>query len=451
MVLNSLKTATAAMIKDLTHIFLRGYGNIIYHKDPGHWLVDESELQLAGKERMQFTHGDYGIDGPNAHFYAILEPMWWHMRSIIFELKPSTKKRGPRKNLVDQDDDAWQGDVDTEMDGLPHKEKGVPLRGRGRPPKAVVQAVMAGNPPKVDVEQIQQKAVDRIEQQVNLSKQNGTWDSKYNMSAVETDEAVQDLIVRLHKVRYHSDPRAFARSWDTHMARLEEIEAIDELKIGTPANSGQGQEIQDDSGLTLVSGLGENAPSKRVKLSQSVSADTSVASSSIPSNTTTISGQPLSILSKPANEQVLTTVFSAANLANEPFNTNGPPSILNQIGLGQQPLLPPSISVYISADPPRSPYHDNAYHWPCAPIGIADGKKLFDGIDMRVDIVNIRGYIFSYGWHDMMRSIDSTDRGKRDGFDVLLRDIALAARKGVTKWRVKVLVLGVAPVYPSMV
>jgi hypothetical protein len=451
MVLNSLKTATAAMMKDLTHIFLRGYGNIIYHKDPAHWLVDESELQLAGKERMQFTHGDYGIDGPNAHFYAILEPMWWHMRSIIFQLKPSIKKRGPKKNTVDQDDDAWQGDVDTEMDGLPHKEEGVPLRGRGRPPKAVTQATMAGKAPNVDVEQIQQKAVDRIEQQVNLSKQNGTWDAKYYMSAIETDEAVQDLFVRLHEVRYNSDPRAFTRSWDTHMARLEEIEAIDELKNGTPANLRQEREIRDDSGVTLVPNLEENAPSKRVKLSKSVLAETGVASSSVPCNTTTISDQALPILSKPASEQPAPRAFSAANLANEPFNTNGPPSILNQIGLGQQPLLPPSISVYISADPPRSPYHDNAYHWPCAPIGVADGKKLFDGIDMRVDIVNIRGYIFSYGWHDMMRSIDSTARGKRDGFDVLLRDIALAARKGVTKWRVKVLVLGVAPVYPSMV
>ena len=443
--LYSLKTATAAMIKDLTALFLRGYGSLVYHKQAEKWLVDESELQLAGKERLQFTHGNYAVDGPNRHFYAIMEPMWWKMRTIVFELKPAAKKRGqPKKNAVVQDDGASQGDIDTDMDGLA-------LRGRRRPPLAVTQAARAENAQEVHFEQFQQQSVDRIEQEVNLSKRNGTWYAEHGMSAVETDEAVKDLVVGLHEIRNISDPKAFTRAWDSNMGRLEEIEAIDELKLQKQQKLEQDQEDQDDSITTLVSGLEDNAPSKKVKLGASIATENGEASSPIPSNTATISGRALPILIRRASEQVAPRTFSTANLANEPFNTDGPPSILNRIGLGQTLLIPPSISVYISTDPPRNPYHHNAYHWPCAPIGIADCKNLFDGIDMRADVVRIRGYIFSYGWHDMMRAIDSTDQGKRDGFGLLLQDIALAARNGVTKWRLKVLVLGVAPVYPSRV
>lgn len=75
------------MIRDLSCAFIRGYGKIIYIDQPEKWLVPEDQLRIAGKERLQFTwnNHNYKDDGPNAHFYQILKPLWWIMRDIIFE------------------------------------------------------------------------------------------------------------------------------------------------------------------------------------------------------------------------------------------------------------------------------------------------------------------------------------------------------------------------------
>lgn len=81
----SLQSATEARIKDLTFAFIRGYGSILYRTGKSKWLVPEGELRLAGKERLQFKRGEYTADGPNAHFYRILEPLWWIMRDLVFE------------------------------------------------------------------------------------------------------------------------------------------------------------------------------------------------------------------------------------------------------------------------------------------------------------------------------------------------------------------------------
>jgi hypothetical protein len=50
-----------------------------------------------------------------------------------------------------------------------------------------------------------------------------------------------------------------------------------------------------------------------------------------------------------------------------------------------------------------------------------------------------------------MRAVEATEQGRRYGFGVLLRDVSEAARMGVTRFRLKVLVRGMAPVYQGRV
>lgn len=189
------------------------------------WLVDDLQLRLVGKERSHFTQGEYGVDGPNAHFFAILEPMWWIMRGIVFELKPPVKRRGQPEKIVDVDDsDVGQGDVDTEREELLRKEKAFASRSRGRPPKAATRAAVKAtseDAPKALFEDKQKRILRRIEQEIDVSRQNRTWEETYRMTANETDEAFQELIARLHGIRCKSDLKAFARSWRRILADLQ--------------------------------------------------------------------------------------------------------------------------------------------------------------------------------------------------------------------------------------
>jgi hypothetical protein len=335
------------MIRDLSSTFIRGYGNILYKKSAEKWLINDSDLQSAGKMRIQFTPGDTRIDGPNAHFYAILEPMWWIMRGIVFELKPAPKRRGqpPKKKVEVEDGKAvWQGDVDTEMDmqDMPHKERGeVAVRTRGRPPKAGTDAgtytgaqvgtgwdaarARAAKEPKIRFEEKQQKVLERIEQEIDLSKRNRGTKEKWSMTAEETDEAVQELIARLHEIRCKSGPKAFERSWEINLARLDEIETIGELKVGKLVeleDGGQGQSL-----AIRTSGLDENTPSKKVKLSGTASPQKATVASPFPARAATLSGTaPIGAIFSTSGEQDPPRTFSISNLANEPFNTTGPPS-----------------------------------------------------------------------------------------------------------------------------
>lgn len=430
------------MIRDLSAAFIRGYGNILYKRDAGKWLVDEKKLREQGKERIKFTARDIREDGANSRLFEILEGMWWVMRGVVFERKGALARgvRGMRKERVDGD---------TEMDGeqgdLPLKESGVVARPRGRPPKQIQAPAQTVKEPKMRFEQKQEKALERIEEAIDQSKQNGNLGqgNKYQMTALETDEAVQDLIARLHEIRSKSDVQAFERAWDANIARLDEIEGIEELRVKRPAQKRKEEGVGAGELIVNPREKEGEAPFKKMKLSAAAPTRQEVFSGLIPSEPAMLSGVAGTGSIAPGKQDTARTL-SVSNLANEPFNTSGTPSILNALRLGQTPLIPTAISVYISSHPSLSP---SAYHWPSAPIGIADCKRLFDGIDQRVEIIKISGYTLSYGWDDVMRAVRATDQGKRDGFDLLRGDVERAARLGVTRWRLKVLVMGVARVY----
>ena len=412
------------MIKDLSHVFIRGYCKILYQTEPSKWLVPESQLRLEGKDRLTFAHNKYDVDGPNAHLYRILEPMWWTMRDIVFEVKPPAKRRGPipKRNIDDLqkgdgvDSDVYHGDNDTELDVQLPREKSFVPRGRGRPPKAA---------PKVRFEEKQKQTLNRIEQAIDSSKNNSARRQRHYMTAEQTDQAVCELISRLHEIRCQSNLDTFASSWETHLARLEEIEEFDEFKNDIAATPVNGARVKASSKGTVpytdageIRGRGKKSPDR------------------LP--VTSAEGHsPLAVsLRRPRSA-----------LANEPFNTRGPPSPLDQLALARTTFLPSSLSVYITSAPPVHPYKDKSYHWPDAPIGVTDCKRLFDGIGQRVAVRKIYSYSLSYGWNDIMRLIENDAEGRRHGFSELRRDIADAAKQGVTKWRLKVLVAGEVPGY----
>jgi hypothetical protein len=425
------------MIKDLTFAFIRGYGSILYKTGKSKWLVPEEELRPAGKERLQFTRGEYTADGPNAHFYRILEPLWWTMRALIFEevfsplyirvlikgaridlllQKPPPKRPGqPPKRKFDHPsiqelgaDNEYQGYSDTELEIQPRKDKSLIPRPRGRPTKGL---------PKVSFEQRQQQTLNRIEREIDLSKRNGSWMQNGLMKTDETDEAIFDLILRLHKIRCESDPEAFVRSWEIHLGRLDEIEEISDLRR-SPAET-----MEKTPNALLPAQL----PGKQLQEQEDAASDTALSSPSV--DLMEWMGEP-------------TPSVERKNLANESFNTNGLPSVLNQLRFGEMPLVPSAISVYIMTTPVSVAYQDSSYHWPDAPVSVTDCQRFWDGIAQRAEVRNISGYVLSYGWNDVMRSIHNFDEGRRHGFSVLREEILKAARLGVTRWRLKVLVSG---------
>jgi hypothetical protein len=461
------------MIKDLSTLFLRGYGSILYHKQPDKWLLTDAELQAQGKTRIIFTVGDMSVDGKNAEFFRILEPMWWIMRGVVFEEKPMGRKRGRGFKEEEEEGGSVQlegMDVDGEPDELPHKEQGVIARPRGRPPKtpAQTQAMKAAQSPKMNFERNQQTVLQRIEVEIDARKTDRSWRKVTGrMTALETDEAVQELIVRLQEIRGRSESGAFERAWEVMLGRLEEVDgeevmgldvAPSEMEVEPPLKKVKLTETTPPpQAISLgLAAQQQVAPSGLALPQQVVSSGPAppqqgTSSGPIPSRPAILPGVAGTISSIAPNRQDLPRTLPPGNFANEPFNTVGPPSILNRLTLGQTPLIPSSISVYISTSPPLSPYSKSAYHWPSAPIGLADCKRLFDGIDQRVDVRQISGYTFSYGWNDVMRAVGATDQEKRHGFDVLLQDVKDGAMMGTTRWRLKVLVIGVAPVYQSRV
>ena len=456
------------MIKDLSRTFVRGYCKILYRTAPSKWLVPEAELQLEGKERLQFTPNNSETDGPNAHFYRILEPMWWIMRDIVFEVKLPAKRRGQPKRTIDGvlkegvNDDSYQGDNDTEVDLQLPREKSMVPRGRGRPPKAV---------PKERFEDKQKQVLHRIEQKIEASDAKGSREHQHHvMTADQTDEAVYDLIGRLHDIRCQSQPDSFARSWETYLSRLDEIENIEDFEYGVAINRAADVQLAaaQSPNTALHTAIEEHPARTRLRKIASHESWVPVDPIEMP-GLMPISDPHKSVLSHAQSRPVdVSSIGNGAsgshvdlandvethrprNLSNEPFNTQGSPSPLDQLGRGQTPLIPSKISLYITTTPALQPYKDKSYHWPDAPVSITDCKRLFDGIDQRVAVRNISSFTLSYGWNDVMRFIKNDEEGRRHGFSELRRDIADAAKMGVTRWRLKVLVAGEAQLYQKSV
>lgn len=333
---------------------------------------------------------------------------------LLLQKKPSERPGQPPKRKFDHlsiqelgADSEYQGDNDTELDIWPQKDKLLIPRPRGRPAKGV---------PKVSFEQKQQQTLNRIDQKIDMSKRNGSRMQNL-MTTEETNEAIFDLILRLHKIRCESDSEVFARSWKIHLGRLDEIEEISDLRR-SPAET-----MEQTPNALLPAEL----PGQQLQEQEDAASGTAFSSLSVDS---------MEWMGEP------TPSVGRKNLANEPFNTDGPPSVLNQLKLGATPLVPSAISVYIMTAPVSVAYHDGSYHWPDAPVSPTDSKRFWGGIGQRSGVRNISGYVLSYGWNDVMRSVHNYDEGRRHGFSVLRADILKAARLGVTRWRLKVLVSG---------
>ena len=232
-------------------------------------------------------------------------------------------------------------------------------------------------------------------------------------TAKETSRALDDLIVRLSEIRVRSTPANFARSWKDHVGRLEECESLEQ-------DESQAQEFPE-----------------------AISPETT-------------------------------------NVTNEPFSTMG---LALQPIFPSTPLTPDQMSLYITVHPPRHPYSSRAYHWYDAPVRGWDQERFFQGLLDRLDIgvanqengneshnefedamsidqevasatddyanpaeseklyTHIVGWVLSYGWNDSCRFVGAGRAERTAGFWMLQDDIKEAARKGVSVWRMKVLVL----------
>jgi hypothetical protein len=136
-------------------------------------------------------------------------------------------------------------------------------------------------------------------------------------------------------------------------------------------------------------------------------------------------------------------VSAALSFSNEPFATAGNPARASwPRALPAQ--VPAVMAVYITTAPPESPYTQQAYEWPDAPVRMVDRNAFYNGLLLRVNMKDerVKGLVMSYGWCDVCRWIAKGTAGEREGWVVLQSDLAWAAERGIRVWRTKLLVVG---------
>ncbi|KAI1612982.1 hypothetical protein EDD36DRAFT_252180 [Exophiala viscosa] len=323
-----LKRGSDASLTSTSRILLRAFGYIIWAPD-SQWLIDDSILS-EGEVRLTYSR-KLGPDHPdNARFYPILHTLWVRMRNVLFAQKPAPQ---------------------------PGRRRGRPALGRPSAPP----------PPVTDIEEeiyhtasTSHAAFERARAEASR-KLTALWDklpetdtSNRQYTYDETDKAILELILRLHEVRGHSDPRIFTSLWEERIMRINELEDI------TPTDDNNAQ-------------------------AQSAS---------------------------PA-----TSAWNPMYLSNEPFNTRGapirsaastiPPTLPSVMSIWISTSRLPSISLSASGLPDVT--HTTAppqlaYHWVDAPVENADMTRFIQGVNWRIEpnASDIVGFVFSYGWNDVV-------------------------------------------------
>lgn len=284
----------------------------------------------------------------------------------------------------------------------------------------------------------------------------------------QTEKEIMNLIERLHDLRLSSKPEIFERLWLAHIGRIEEIEAHTEPYEITPIGHQVDEEGNPLSGKAVDCGGdqveedtimedGEEAFACASKVKRFNASTTQQGDRSLRASTDAAAIPfPASLLSDDAIRKRIFPNYSA-----EPFNTSGnpiPPTLTQKHDV--PPTLPQWMSIYIMTSPPRSPYHNHAYHHPGAPVQEQDQVAFFTQVMKRVDHIadkDVKGYALSYGWCDTSRWVEKTvgtgcwgvgkgeeageSEGERLGWGVFQKDLLEAANSGVLIWRMKVLVV----------
>lgn len=220
------------------------------------------------------------------------------------------------------------------------------------------------------------------------------------LSPEATSTAIDELVVRLSQIRSQSHPEVFQQAWDEQIMRLEDFEEIPQGQ--TDEETENERNTQDNRAL----------------------------------QTSAVSWLPHSL---PTNIYPLQTSIGASE--REP---------------------PTSMTVYISTWPVTDPaYARRSYIWYSAPTSVSSRYEFFTGLDARVSVEGIRGWVMSYGWDDLCRWIENDGDGAamRTGWEIFQNDLRRAAvavaaaaaerKQGKVKrntevggWRMKVLVIG---------
>ena len=245
------------------------------------------------------------------------------------------------------------------------------------------------------------------------------------MNAKQTEDGIFRLIETLHDIRANSDPRLFARLWEQHVGRLEEIDGAVNANL-----------IDADSAKSPTRGEEEAMSSELTSLDQTHQASMNhlfVANETLTLDNSNLRSSPHRVETQ--------RIASSLNLSNEPFISYGVP-LPQPWPRPLEPQIPATMSIFIQTSPPEGVYKDRAYHWLDAGVRLVDRLSFFDGLMMRVEMRDdqVAGYVFSYGWNDVSRWIAKTMES--EGWAVLQSDLRRSADRGVRVWRMKVLVVG---------
>lgn len=292
------------------------------------------------------------------------------MRNVIFEVKPTPKKRGrntrgdsPALSVDTELDSAYLGDTDTH--GFPSPALSCHRPGATHELRTRVLAT------RLSYETQSRSAL---------------------MSRNEAAAAIEALIVEVADIRAHTDPRVFEELWERYIGRLEELDRPSGL-------------VEDDPDIQnpMTQSLEQNISNPKA----STPAPPALSSEPFVSNANPIPPQmPLSAL-------VPTTPPSHMSIW---ISTCG---VLSTSSLFSVPFVTASTmySAHTSAGSTAATC-SRAYHWPHAPVQNYDLGPFFLGINERVDppASSVLGWILSYGWNDRCRFISSglTQRGSNE-------------------------------------
>lgn len=353
-----LKRGSPASIRQLTDLFVRGNGYLVWTEN-SIWQLDNSQLD-KGEIRLTYqrkaespgrevdnsrsarpSRSLRSLETDNPRFYPIFTDLWTLMRNTIFELK--SKVPGRRHLAADDlESDADSPDPTTQQRVRPTLQS-----------RTMLQAVAAG-PGRSEYEAI---ALRRP------------------LTTDEAEAAILDLITHLHIIRSASDIPVFDELFARQLARVEELEIAE----GVTTESTNFIQPQDSP-----------EPSQTPPPPQ----DTQFKSfSNEPFMTTGNPLKPLQPLLPPTIPSMMSIYICSARAS--PYLTT---SHLTSTDLTSA-VASRATSASLSA----------SYHWPAAPVTNCDMTGFFGGVNNRIEdpLDTIVGYMFSYGWNDACRFVSS--------------------------------------------
>lgn len=338
------------------------------------------------------------------------------------------------------------------------------------------------------MDQITKPRPIKQQQQARLPQERGSSDPARDefhypgkWTAAQTEEALLQLIVELHEIRINSHEGTFRRLFERHLARLEEIEYVDELQQHSPRKPDDHKKRSSEAGAVTEEQdvMAHNA----YATGRTATEGAKVAS--------TDTGEKRSLVLKLKIPQVVQEVLkqdeniSTGSFANNSSRSSGPTTdasletaraVLHQLSesntaqvqAAQRLLLPRLRPLTLSADSPTqpsifenlllpatipetltaciTPYSNTSasaqpYIWLDAPITPSSFERFKDGACLRAEVprgVRVENIILvlAYGWSDACRVV----RGQQD-WSWVNTDIREAASRGVDRWRLRVCVV----------